>query len=59
MMSCTQCGRLIQAFDSALVEYLNTRANAFFDVNTALAASKQVDMEPAKYNLKEIVQHVH
>jgi hypothetical protein len=53
MMSCTQCGRLVQAFDSALGEYLSARANPFFDVSTELAASKQVDMERAKHNLKE------
>ena len=66
MMSCTQCGRLVQAFDSALGEYLNARANPFFEVSTELAASKQVDMERAKYNLKEhrvvcpsLVQPIH
>jgi hypothetical protein len=52
-MNCSECDHLNRVFESRLAGDVKARADPFFQVSSALAARKQVDMERAKSDVEE------
>ncbi len=52
-MDCLICKGLERAFESRHGEYIEARSSAYYQVNTELAAYKNVNMERAKNDLEE------
>ena len=52
-MDCLICRGLERAFEAGLSEYIEARSSASFRVCTKLAAYKNVEMERARYALRE------
>ncbi len=47
------CKNLEKRFDIKLNDYMDARSSAYYRVSTELAATKNVDMERARYDLEE------
>ena len=52
-MDCAVCRDLERAYEAGLSEYIEARSSAYFRVCTKLAARKNVEMERARYELRE------
>ena len=52
-MDCLICRGLERAFEAGLSEYIEARSSACFRVCTKFAAYKNVEMERARYALRE------
>ena len=52
-MDCLICRDLARVFEAGLREYIEARSLACSQVSTNLLATKNVDMERAKYELEE------
>jgi hypothetical protein len=51
-MDCSVCRELKRAYETGLSEYEAARGSAYYRISTKIAASKQVDMERARYELE-------
>jgi hypothetical protein len=52
-MDCPICRDLVRTFEAGLSEYNEARSSACYQVSKKLAATKNVDMERARYELEE------
>ena len=52
-MDCPICRDLKRAYEVGLSEYIEARSSAIFRVSRKIAASKNVDMERARYDMEE------
>jgi hypothetical protein len=52
-MNCSMCKGLEEVCESRISEYVKARSAAYYQVSTALAAYKNVEMERARSELEE------
>lgn len=52
-MDCLECKNLERAFKFRLHDHVEARSSAYYRVSTESAARTNVDMERARYDLKE------
>ncbi len=52
-MTCFVCQQLEREFAAKRRQYIEARSAVYYKVNTALAASKNVEMQRAKTDLEE------